>query len=262
MNIINAAVTDIGIKKDTNQDSLLLKKANTSIGYVNLAVVCDGMGGLSKGELASATLVNAFNDWFVNDLPSLIENGLSDASLSAQWTSIVRKQNEIIKSYGSSNGFNLGTTIVALLITQNRYYCMNVGDSRCYEVTSSLNQITVDQTVVQKEYEIGNITFEQIETDPRRSVLLQCVGSSKVVNPDFYYGTPAQQGLYLLCSDGFRHKISPQEIYQKLNYNVAHDKDLMNSSLIELIEINKSRGETDNITAVLVAVDQRRKTDA
>lgn len=255
MNIINAAVTDIGIKKNTNQDSLLIKTAMTPIGRVVLAVLCDGMGGLSKGELASATMINAFNEWFTNDFPNLIENGLNDLSLSAQWTALVKKQNEIIKNYGVTNGFNLGTTAVGILITHNRYYCINVGDSRCYELSNSgIRQLTVDQTVIQREYEAGNITLEQMKTDPRRSVLLQCIGSSKDVCPDFYYGTPEYDGEYMLCSDGFRHEISSDEIYEQLNPQLIVDKDTANNALSELVELNKMRGETDNITAIVVRI--------
>jgi len=57
MNFMIAAHSDVGIKKNTNQDSLLIKVAQTNRGKVCLCVVCDGMGGLSKGELASATVI-------------------------------------------------------------------------------------------------------------------------------------------------------------------------------------------------------------
>ena len=55
--------TDVGIKKSTNQDSLFLRKYLTSFGEVVLIVLCDGMGGLEKGEVASASLINAFEKW-------------------------------------------------------------------------------------------------------------------------------------------------------------------------------------------------------
>ena len=74
MKFLVTASTDVGILKETNQDSCLVKHISTKIGEILLAVVCDGMGGLSKGELASATVVRAFSHWFNEELPYEIEN--------------------------------------------------------------------------------------------------------------------------------------------------------------------------------------------
>ena len=61
--------TDIGIRKETNQDSMCVKEAQTDKGNILFTVICDGMGGLEKGEVASATIINAFSTWFENELP-------------------------------------------------------------------------------------------------------------------------------------------------------------------------------------------------
>ena len=61
MNYIISANTDIGIVKSTNQDSLSVKVINTSIGKMAFAILCDGMGGLEKGEVASASVIRAFD---------------------------------------------------------------------------------------------------------------------------------------------------------------------------------------------------------
>lgn len=252
MNYITTAITDIGTTKNTNQDSLLIKSANTNIGKVLFAVICDGMGGLAKGEVASATVINAFNKWFLNELPILIDNGLSDEILKDSWNGIIKEQNNLIMNYGKNNSINLGTTVCAILITENWYCCVNVGDSRCYEIYDSLYQITVDQTLVQREYEAGRISFDELKTDPRRSVLLQCVGCNNDVNPVYYFGMPKVNCTYLLCSDGFRHEITESEIYNSLNPESLENKEIMTNNAIALIEANKQRGETDNITVLLV----------
>ena len=67
-----AADTDMGIKKSVNQDSVLVKHAETELGEIVLTVVCDGMGGLDKGELASATVIRGFANWFEQELPDCI----------------------------------------------------------------------------------------------------------------------------------------------------------------------------------------------
>ena len=252
MDFILSAVTDVGISKQTNQDSFLLKSANTKIGKVVLAVVCDGMGGLSKGELASATVINAFNNWFTQELPQLIEFGFQDNLIRQQWTKLVVNQNDKIMAYGKSCKINLGTTVCAILLTQNRFWYLNVGDSRLYEISSQVRQITTDQTLVQREVEMGKITPEQAHVDPRRSVLLQCVGCNDTVNPVIESGTPQINATYLLCSDGFRHEITDAEMAAYLSPANMTSKEDMAMRIRQLIELNKQRQENDNITAVAV----------
>ena len=75
MNFYIAGQTDVGIVKSTNQDSLLVKKITTDYGGMVFAILCDGMGGLAKGELASATVIRAFDEWAQNELPILGQNG-------------------------------------------------------------------------------------------------------------------------------------------------------------------------------------------
>ena len=93
------ADSDVGISKSTNQDSVLIKHASTEIGEVLMAIVCDGMGGLAKGELASATVIDAFSKWFDEEFPLLANSQPEDYQLRSQWENIIRTQNEKIKSY-------------------------------------------------------------------------------------------------------------------------------------------------------------------
>ena len=72
MRYLIAAHTDVGIKKKTNQDSYMIKEAQTKMGRIFFGVLCDGMGGLSNGELASATVIRAMEQWFETDFPQLL----------------------------------------------------------------------------------------------------------------------------------------------------------------------------------------------
>ena len=252
MNFIISANTDVGISKNTNQDSLSAMVINTKQGRMAFAVLCDGMGGLEKGEVASATVINAFRDWAINSLPALSEAPLEDATIRSQWEQIITTQNQKIKAYGARQGVKLGTTAVVMLMTQTRYYILNVGDSRAYELTTSLRQLTNDQTFVAREVAMGHITPEQAETDSRRNVLLQCVGASDDVYPDMFFGDVQPDAVYMLCSDGFRHEITADEIYEKLQPGVLFDDYTMQQHTISLIELNKQRQERDNISVALV----------
>ena len=252
MNFIIAASTDIGNVKGTNQDSYSARVITTKLGKMVFAVLCDGMGGFEKGEVASATLVNAFNRWCESRLPELCEQGINDNDIQNDWISIVTVYNEKIKNYGKRNGIKLGTTVTAILITDTKYYIINVGDTRAYEIKENVNILTNDQTVVAREVALGIITEEEAKVDPRRSVLLQCVGALDTVSPDIFVGYTTLNSVYMLCSDGFRHEISEKEIYEYLNHGVMLDADRMKRNMDSLIEIVKQRKERDNITVISV----------
>ena len=147
--------TDIGIKKATNQDSLFMRKYSALFGEAVFAVLCDGMGGLSKGEVASASLTNAFEKWADENLMHSFGNdgSINYDVVKSQWTSLIISMNEKIKSYGRSNGVSLGTTVTAILITPLNYIVVNVGDTRAYSISDCLYLLTKDQTLVAKEVE-------------------------------------------------------------------------------------------------------------
>ncbi len=253
MNFIISATTDVGTTKQTNQDSLTVKTIQTCQGRMVLAVLCDGMGGLQKGEVASASVVRAFEQWMFEQLPQLCAAGpIEDAAVRAQWTELVTAQNKAIGAYGARQGIRLGTTVVAVLLTQSRFYALNVGDSRLYELTDGIRCITQDQTVVAREVAQGLLTPEQARVDPRRNVLLQCVGASETVVPDFFFGRTLENAVYLLCSDGFRHEIFPEEIFGLLQPAVLPDSATMERNARALVDCDMQRGERDNISVALV----------
>lgn len=142
--------------------------------------------------------------------------------------------------------------MVALLVTQKAYYIINVGDSRIYSLSDHIERLTTDQTYVQREIMNGNMTQEQAMKDPRRNVLLQCVGASAEVKPEYRTGAMKNGMSLLLCSDGFRHEVSEQEIYEMLKPAAAVDGQNMHDRLEQLIRLSMQRGERDNITAALI----------
>src|SRR5699024_5044665 len=96
------------------------------------AVLCDGMGGLDKGEVASASVLRAFDKWVRESLPSLCNLPLEDHVIRSEWEKIIQEQNELLHRYGARVGVSLGTTVVAMLVTETRIFILNVGDSRAY----------------------------------------------------------------------------------------------------------------------------------
>lgn len=255
MNFKIAVCTDKGIKKDTNQDSVLMKVAQTDYGKVFLGAVCDGMGGLAKGELASATVIRMLSKWFEGEFPELLYQGLSKETLKTSIENLIYSANSQISAYGQALHVGMGTTMVVLLIVDRVYYIVNIGDSRIYAMRENFVQITKDQTFIQREMDEGRMTWEEARRDSRRNVLLQCIGASEVIVPDYYTGQVEPGSMFLLCSDGFRHVIAQEELYEYLNpFRLFHEQ-AMKESLEQLVELNKYRRETDNISAALVRID-------
>ena len=246
--------TDTGTRKSTNQDSLALRIIDTPRGQAAFGIVCDGMGGLAKGELASKEVILAFCKWFDNDFAkSMLEEDFTLSNLRRDWNNIIQEQNEKLGEYGKKNNFMLGTTVSAILLMQDAFYIVHVGDSRVYEMCrEGSRQLTNDQTFVAREVARGKMTPEQAMYDPRRSVLLQCVGASPVVEPDFVRGHIKKDAVYLICSDGFRHQISDDEVMDKLGPDACRSEEDMKYGCVYLTEIVKSRREQDNITVGVI----------
>lgn len=257
-----AAKTDVGICKKVNQDSLTVKVAKTSKGEIAIAVLCDGMGGLTNGEIASAHVVKAFQKWFDTRLKNWLEKNMDKDALIKEWSRLIEECNFQIMKFGENEGEMLGTTLTAILLIENYYYIVHIGDCRIYEMKNEIRRITKDQTYVAREVELGHMTAEQAKNDSRKNVLLQCIGVDENINPVFLYGNIEEDTSFLLCSDGFRHVITEEEImqYGKINltgydftkYTRDEIRENMQKQLDYLVELNKNRGEKDNISAILI----------
>lgn len=251
--------TDIGIKKKTNQDSLLVKGLTDGNEELLLAVLCDGMGGMAKGELASAIVVRAMSDWIAGAYIGK-GDGPTPKEIQEQWRKLFFSVNKKLVCYGEENGVRLGTTATAILLFNNGAYLIgHIGDTRIYRITEQglMEQLTEDHTFVAREIRRGNMTPEQAATDSRRNVLLQCIGVDSELNPQFAEGRLAEGDGVLLCSDGFRHELSREELGEALRPDRFFGEDGIRRKLAELTELNKRRKETDNISAVYVKMRKR-----
>lgn len=253
MHFTVTADTDIGISKETNQDSVLFKQGSYSGGEVLMAIVCDGMGGLAKGELASATVIRAFSKWFDNELPYELEN-LDLHVVGGKWSLMLKDLNVKIIEYAQQNHITMGTTFTGVLFVGDEYVVTHVGDTRLYYIGNGLKKITNDQTFIAREIKKGTMTLERAKTDKRRNMLLQCVGASDALEPEILVGKQ-EKGAYMLCSDGFRHEITEKEIVESLSPINLINKESMHANAKYLIELVKQRNEKDNISVVVIKAD-------
>ena len=259
MAFIYTAATDIGNVKNVNQDAAVVMEGETAYGPVFMGAVCDGMGGLSYGEKASALLVSHLEKWFASELPSLFDAELKTLRVKALRQSItdaVTDANDMIMDFGDDLDTSCGTTLALLLLFNGTYFICNIGDSRIYTYNSgAVKQLTEDQSYINREIKAGRMTEEEAKTHPKRNVILQCVGASDYIDPEYDSGEYKPGDQFLICSDGFRHEITVDEFAEMFEDLCDADEKGMQKIALEMIDINKRRDERDNITCILVRTE-------
>ena len=178
-----------------------------------------------------------------------------------EWTGLIELCNRKIILYGDQHGVRLGTTAVLFLATQTQFMILNVGDCRVYQIRDAVQQITRDQTLVEREFQAGLLTAEQVKTDPRGHVLAECVGIMPEVHPDYYTGTVLPDSVFLLCCDGFRHKIGEAEMLEYFAPAKMRSCEQMQRQIRSLIDMNMRQGETDNISAITILAERQAENN-
>lgn len=258
MNYALAIYTDVGIQKPGNQDSLCVRHVAVPGGELLFAAVCDGMGGLQRGELASAEVIRALEAWFDQSL-ELLAVSPDFSEVTRQLTELITAQDQKIASFASRAGVQMGSTLTAVLMCGGRRLTVNVGDSRIYQISGGhVLQITKDQSLVEMEVDSGQISREEAKHHPQRNVLLQCIGIGRELKPSFTEGMIKHDTVYLLCSDGMSHELAESELEEVLNPQAMRESRSLQNALIDLTERCKARGETDNITGIAVKTEESR----
>lgn len=250
MEYIAACDTDVGITKKNNQDSVCIKTAKTANGRAALIMVCDGMGGLSRGELASAEVVRSFAEWFDTEFPFELPDW--DWQTAAHNViSRLRRLNAMLIDYGARHGIQLGTTATGMIAVNSEFMTFHVGDTRIYKISDKLSLLTDDHTFVNRAVKMGKMTPDEARTDPRRNALVQCIGVTGDIAPEIRLGKFEKNAVYMICSDGFRHVLTEKELFEELSPNNIPTKESMQKKIRELIETVKHREERDNITVAI-----------
>lgn len=252
MHYMTSAYTDVGIKKKINQDAMTLLSVNTSLGEIVFAVLCDGMGGHSRGEFASGHMIRSLSEWFQRELPMLLNQRCSLGDIQRSMKNCVCRNSERIFAFAKSQNLVIGTTLTAVLIIRDRYLGVHVGDSRLYLLDDTIRQLTTDHSYVARLVAQGVITKDQARRDARRNLLLQSVGGSEKLNPQCFGGVVKESDVFLICCDGFYHEISEEEMYQCFSAKVLPSEDKMKYRSRLMVDLAKERNETDNISILLV----------
>lgn len=245
--------TNRGTRKEINQDSACVMIADTPQEQVGMALLCDGMGGISMGECASRAVVESFVEWFSHRLPCRLRENASMEAMGAEWQSMLSELDARLREYGSVRRIKLGTTVTAMLFWKQRYLLAQSGDSRAYRLDRGITQLSEDQSFVQEQINAGLMTEQEARRHPRRNVLTDCIGGSRPSLPVCSYGKLRPGSRYLLCSDGFVHELQKEEIHRALGQEWTMPEQIR-KNVDALIQTAMARGETDNITAVVVEI--------
>ncbi|MBR6968174.1 MAG: serine/threonine-protein phosphatase [Ruminococcus sp.] len=256
MKYLFSYVTTEGAVRKVNQDSLFIATAEYKGEEIFFAAVCDGVGGLAGGEKASAYVCKRMNDWFVSELPELLRSGAKILNIRRSMDDRLHELNTRINDYAGRTGSDMATTYTSVLILPEfgKMLTAHVGDSRLYRITDKeIAVLTSDHSVVGQEIRSGKITAEMAGSDPRQNQLTNCIGAGLEDTAYDYsirgYGTDE---CYMLCSDGFRKKVSETELREALCPSANNDEKAISGNLKKLTNKVIQCGERDNITALLV----------
>lgn len=254
MDIKVAYFSDRGVIRKVNEDALVIRTAETKDGMLGIFAVCDGMGGRYRGELASSFTVRRLSEWFEEQLPVILRDGYDFLKLSDGIKFVLRNISSVVEKNARQKSVKMGSTCALLFLYGKYCVTANVGDSRVYFVDKEIQQLTKDHSAVQREIDSGVLSPDQAEKARGRNIILQCLGETATLSPDVVEQKVPENAMYLICSDGFRHRLAPQEILHVLSQTKGQGEEKMQEALSALAKTAMDRGETDNITAIAAQI--------
>lgn len=239
--------TDIGRKRTKNQDN------GIALPDIGLFIVADGMGGHLGGETASSMVVDI--------VPDLIKKAQKSKKFDPRQALVdaITEANEKIydRSLKQSELHGMGTTTTILLFHEETMTIGHVGDSRAYLLDKeSVWQLTRDHSLVQEKLRAGLITREQLKTDRLKNVITRSVGFEPAINVELYEWKPQSGNLFLICSDGLTGMLDDQQMFEIVKWHAFERGGDLKSAVEALIQAANDKGGDDNITAVLVSVEE------
>lgn len=239
-----AAGTDVGMRRDENQDAFGVIKHPSFQGFF----VADGMGGVNGGAIASRLAISTLQEL----LPPL-GNLISPSGVAE----VVQQINTRIFEKGAAQPSlaGMGTTLVGLVFTPEGLIGVNVGDSRAYRIRgNTITQLSEDHTLVRELLRSGAISDDEASGHPVSHMLTRSLGplSEVAVESRMERESPEEGDIYVLCSDGLYNFVQDQDILDVVRQNPLDDANQI------LINLANRRGGSDNITVLVISVGERR----
>jgi len=231
-----AALTDLGCKRTNNEDSFGYDVAN------GIFVVCDGMGGMNAGEMASGTAVKEIVEEFARQDPvETAEERLNRSILYAN-----AQVFHMAQTHAEYRG--MGTTLVSACVDGRRIVIGHVGDSRAYFMRGGVcAQLTNDHSFVAEQLRKGSMNQEEASASPLQSLITRAIGIGEVVEAEIVAGQVEHGDILLLTTDGLTRYADSKVIAQ-----VILGSGSLTDACQALINVAKSQGAVDNVTCLLV----------
>lgn len=242
-----ASKTDKGKIRVKNEDSLYIDVKDK-----RLLIIADGMGGHNAGEVASKIAVDTVEQYLNTILHSdyelkveRIKDILMDA-ISAANGEIYRQ------SLKEASLRGMGTTIIIVLIIDNKMHIGHVGDSRGYLIRDGhIEQITEDHTLVTELVKNGTITELEAMNHPKRNVITRALGTDISSKIDYIGKDLQKDDIIILCTDGLSDMIKNYEIK-----DIITDSPDLQSGCDELVDLANLKGGFDNITLIAARISE------
>lgn len=234
------AITDVGLVRKENQDTYRIARNG------GVCVVCDGMGGAAGGRIASTLAAETY----VAELDKVLKPDMTPEQLREASSYAVAMANQAVENRAMEDAelSNMGTTLVSAIAYEGGTVITNIGDSRAYYITEAgITRITKDHSLVESMVDHGDITADEARHHPNRNLITRALGRDTNAACDGYI-RPMEKGDYiLLCTDGLVNTVTDQEMLFEIIHGQGED-----TCLSRLMEIAKSQGAPDNVTAVLM----------
>ncbi len=232
---------DVGRVRSINQDYFFISEKPVG-NLPNLFLVADGMGGHKAGDLASEYTVSMIQEAVSKSMQT---NPFQILKGAIQYAN----QRLLEKARESLDYTGMGTTLVIATIDEERHlaYVVNVGDSRLYKVGDSMEQITVDHSLVEEMVYLGEISREAARNHPDKHIITRAVGVSERVEPDYFDTTLEKGESLLICSDGLTNMLEDSRILQIMSRGKSPKEKVQ-----ELVLAANRSGGRDNIAVVVI----------
>lgn len=245
-----AAITDTGCERELNEDRYAVIESESGVAWI----VCDGMGGVTGGELAAQLAIDAIRREFMNNPCRPSQVAVTSSLAEANRIIVLRRQNQAFSG--------MGTTAVMALFQGQEVAISHIGDSRAYLVRDRvIQQLTVDHTYVQSLVEKGEITLEEALAHPDAHILTRCIGSQSRLDLDviklWLWPTEKEEpkDKLVMVSDGLYSLVTDEEISEIVATKTAQD------ACAHLVDMANERGGYDNITVVIVPLDGQLRSE-
>ncbi|MCI6609925.1 MAG: protein phosphatase 2C domain-containing protein [Ezakiella sp.] len=234
------AKSEIGKIRPNNEDAFLAKKINE----VYIFLVCDGMGGHNKGEVASQMAIEHVDSAEFN------LDGKSDEDILDYIKDLIYHANIKIYLKGKKNleMLGMGTTFSMALYYRNKIYMAHVGDSRIYVLEDKMKMISKDHTLL-NEFKDRGIVLKEDEEKKIKNMITRAVGSSSVVETETSVMDAYDVKKILICSDGVNIYLDDEALEKELMKNETPEKIVSN-----IIDCALNAGGRDNITCLVAEI--------